>query len=91
MIILTVDNIRAGPYKAKFFNDGSEGGTVRNTITREVFNFLLREFAATPYGRISSYAASTCSEIHFLYPDYVSDNYWIIGSDGTPALVYCSF
>ena len=88
---LTVDNIEAGHYKAKSFKDCSEGGAVRKAITREVFNLLLSEFGVRSYGKRSSYAAASCSEIHSLYPDYVSDNYWIIGSDGTPALEYCSF
>ena len=90
-MILFVDDARAGQYKAKPFNDCSDGEAIRNTITREVFDFLKRDFGAEPYGRLSSHAAANCSEIHSLYPDYVSGNYWIIGSDGTPALVYCSF
>jgi len=28
-------------------------------------------------------------EINSLYPDYVSGNYWIVSSDGTPTMMYC--
>jgi len=86
-----IDGLNRGSYKPKHFSDCSESETIRSTIIKEVFSLLWRDFGARPYGRTSVYAASGCDEIRSLHPDYVSGNYWIVGSDGTPTRIYCSF
>ena len=62
----------------------------KDEISRGVFQLLVRDYGAKPFGKLRIYPAASCQEVHRVHPMLGSGEYWI-SSNGEPRKIDCNF
>ena len=63
----------------------------RDDILRGVFQLLVRDYGARPFGRVRVYPATSCQQVHDAHPTLGSGYYWISTDGEEPVETYCEF
>ena len=63
----------------------------KDEISRGVFQLLVRDYGARPFGKLRIYPAASCQEVHQVHPMLGSGEYWISSNGGEPRKRDCNF